>query len=160
MFQNIKTTNCRGKYLIILTTLCSIAYGCEGCLQTRESKTKIELTDDEIKMEKHLSSEYSCDVHLGHDEEVITGNRHDGKFKIGFDFSSVRSSTEKNLCQKDSVYLDSVSKVIAKRIFSILNHKKNYNIISINYSTEKKYDEKMSSIDCSKEFEIPINDLN
>jgi len=142
--------------LLVTTGIISFFSSCEGCLQR---KCSICPTSQEIEVRNNIANEYNCDVRVGHDEKAVYDNKIDGSFGIGLDFTAIKS-TEKNLCEKDSLYLDSLSQVIAKKILPILSHKKNYNKISVSYSTEKHSNEKMSSTDCSKEFEIPIKDLH
>lgn len=142
--------------LFVITGFISFFSSCEGCLQR---KCSICPTSQEIEIRNNIANEYNCDVSVGHDEGAVYDNRIDGSFGISLDFTAVKA-TEKNLCEKDSVYLDSLSRVIAKKILPILSHKKNYNKIGVSYSTEKHFNEKMSSTDCSKEFEIPIKDLH
>ena len=145
------------KLLVLLgvTGFISFFSSCEGLLQR---KCSICPTSQEIEIRNNIANEYNCNVSVGHDEGAVYDNRIDGSFGISLDFTAIKS-TEKNLCEKDSLYLDSLSRIIAKKIIPILSHKKNYNRVSVSYSTEKHFNEKMSSTDCSKEFEIPIKDL-
>ncbi|WP_367867582.1 hypothetical protein [Pedobacter sp. WC2423] len=145
------------KLLVLLgvTGFISFFSSCEELLQR---KCSICPTSQEIEIRNNIANEYNCNVSVGHDEGAVYDNRIDGSFGISLDFTAIKS-TEKNLCEKDSLYLDSLSRIIAKKIIPILSHKKNYNRVSVSYSTEKNFNEKMSSTDCSKEFEIPIKDL-
>lgn len=142
--------------LLMITGIISFFSSCEGCLQRNCS---ICPSSQEIEVRNNIANEYNCDARVGHDENAVYENRTDGTFRVDLDFTAVKS-TQRNLCEKDSLYLDALSRVIALKILPILSHKKNYNSISISYSTEKHFNETMSSIDCAKDFEIPVKGLH
>lgn len=138
------------RYLTLLVALFSILYGCQGCLQTRESKIKIELADKEIQLQKDLSNQYNCNVKLKHDDLVVT-NQDVNSAVLYVVFRDEDKNIVDLYCKKDTLFLDSISRIIALKVYSTINYRKKYNKIDLIYR---------GADDCSQLVEVPVKTLN
>jgi hypothetical protein len=137
------------KYIVLLVALFSTIYGCEGCLQTRESNIKIQLTEKEIQLEKDLSAQYNCKVELAHSPLVKTNpNEKDADFHVVF--RDEEKDKLDSYCNKDTLFLDSISQIIALKVFSIMNYRKNYRAIDLIYRGPGT---------CDQLIEVPVKKL-
>lgn len=118
----------------------------------------VDLNERELQIQADLRKEFKCRVGLSHDDWAVPKNKKDGNFNVNFDFSSIKD-TETNLCKRDSAYLIPLSKSIAKRVYSVIDHKKNYAKITVHYVTWKQELDKMSGADCEKTFAVMVTDL-
>ncbi|RAJ37344.1 hypothetical protein [Pedobacter cryoconitis] len=140
--------------LIILIAIFSVLFlnnFFHGVYQTTEYGYKVKLTAQESTLEKQLATNYKCDVSFTHSGPAIAKNRTNGTFYVILE--SKKKDFLESYCLKDSLFLDSLSKSIAKKVYSAISHKNNYDKIHIFYreSRDSEY--------CNKLIEIPTKDL-